>query len=173
MLLKDMYRIEFRDLRGYKIYSLSIIIPIYNVESYINQAIDSILNELRSNEVEIILVNDGFEDNSMKICEKYYKYENIICINKENGGLSDARNKGIDKANGQYILFLDGDDFLKKDSLNKILKIIRVNSCVDVILGNGISLYYSEYDIVELKWRLQENRTNQMSSEESYSICYV
>ena len=85
---------------------VSIIIPIYNVERYLKKCLDSVVRQTYSN-LEIILVNDGSTDDSKKIAEKYIQDdERIILINKKNGGLSDARNCGIEKASGEYITLI-------------------------------------------------------------------
>ena len=90
---------------------ISIIIPVYNVENYLKRCLESIVNQTYKN-LEIILVDDGSTDNSGKICDEYKeKDKRIIVIHKENGGLSDARNAGIDIATGNYIGFIDSDDF--------------------------------------------------------------
>lgn len=91
---------------------ISIIIPVYNVEKYLCKCIDSILGQTYK-ELEIILVDDGSTDNSGVICDKYEKKDNRIkVIHKKNGGLSDARNCGLDNAIGEYIAFLDSDDWV-------------------------------------------------------------
>lgn len=91
---------------------ISIIVPIYNVEKYLSRCIDSILKQTFSN-LEIILVNDGSTDNSKLIVCGYAKRDKrIISVNKENGGLSDARNTGITMANGDYLIFVDSDDYI-------------------------------------------------------------
>ena len=100
---------------------ISIIVPIYNVEQYIRNCIDSLLNQTHKN-LEIILVDDGSPDNCGKICDEYAKKDSrIIVIHKENGGLSDARNYGIDKATGDYIGFVDPDDRIEKDMYEHLL----------------------------------------------------
>lgn len=95
--------------------SISFIIPIYNVEKYLKQCIDSVLGQVKE-EDEIILVNDGSKDRSNLICKKYLKMfpDKIIYIEKENGGLSSARNVGIRQATKDYIAFVDSDDYLKQ-----------------------------------------------------------
>lgn len=91
---------------------ISIIVPVYNVEKYLNRCIDSILNQTFK-EYELILVDDGSTDNSGKICDLYEKKDKRIkVIHKENGGLSSARNCGIEKSIGKYIGFVDSDDFI-------------------------------------------------------------
>lgn len=90
---------------------ISVIIPVYNVEKYLKDCIDSILMQSMQN-YEIILVNDGSTDRSGMICDEYAnKHKNIFAYHKENGGPSDARNYGIEKANGEYIIFADSDDY--------------------------------------------------------------
>lgn len=95
---------------------VSIIVPVFNVQDYLCECIDSVLNQNFSN-YELIIVDDGSSDSCPEICDQYSKKDNRIkVIHKENGGLSDARNSGILKAKGKYILFLDGDDkFLQND----------------------------------------------------------
>ena len=89
----------------------SIIVPIYNVERYLEQCIESVLAQDYQN-YELILVDDGSPDNSIDICAKYAKqYSNIVFIHKINGGVSDARNAGIQIARGEYLMFLDSDDY--------------------------------------------------------------
>ena len=91
---------------------LSIIVPIYNVEQYLERCIESIINQTYKN-LEIILVDDGSKDNSGTIADTYASKDNRIkVIHKENGGLSDARNHGLDQARGNYIIFIDSDDFI-------------------------------------------------------------
>ena len=98
----------------------SIIVPVYNVESYLAKCLDSILCQSYK-DYEIIAINDGSTDNSSKILKEYVdKYDNIIVINQENQGLSQARNNGVKEAKGEYIIFADSDDFIEKDLLKKI-----------------------------------------------------
>ena len=90
---------------------LSVVVPVYNVEKFLDECITHIINQTYRN-LEIILVNDGSTDNSKKIIDKYCEIDNrILCINKKNGGLSSARNAGINIATGDYITFVDSDDY--------------------------------------------------------------
>lgn len=95
----------------------SIIVPVFNVDQYIEECIDSILLQ-NCNDYELILIDDGSTDRSGEICDLYdEKYDQIVVIHKENGGLSDARNKGIEISKGEYILFIDSDDYLVDNTL--------------------------------------------------------
>ena len=111
---------------GDRQFTFSVITPIYNVEAYLEEAIRSIENQTIGFEknVQLILVNDGSPDDSYKICEKYSaKYpDNVLYIEKENGGVSSARNEGLKHAVGTYIIFFDGDDMWEKNALLRIAK---------------------------------------------------
>ena len=100
---------------------VSIIVPIYNVEKYLPKCLDSLVNQTLD-DIEIILVNDGSTDNSGIIAKQYYEnHKNKIkYLEKENGGLSDARNFGIPYATGEYIAFLDSDDYIEIDSYKQM-----------------------------------------------------
>ena len=101
---------------------LSFILPIYNVEAYLPQCVDSILSQVTA-DCEIILVDDGSPDGCGAICDGYAeKYENVKVIHKPNGGLSSARNAGFDRAEGEYVLFVDSDDYIEPGSVEKILR---------------------------------------------------
>lgn len=101
---------------------VSIIIPIYNVEQYIEQCFTSIYAQDISEDIfEVIAVNDGTPDNSMSIVKTIAsQHKNLVIINQENQGLSVARNTGLDHAKGEYIWFVDSDDWLTKDSLSLV-----------------------------------------------------
>lgn len=112
---------------------ISIIVPIYNVENYITECIESVLKQSYRN-FELLLVNDGSLDNSGEICESYLLKDNRIkFINKKNGGLSDARNAGMRQAKGEYISFLDGDDFMSNDALEKIVNSLTIHKGLDML----------------------------------------
>ena len=102
---------------------VSVVVPIYNVEKYLPKCIETIQTQSYEN-LEIILVNDGSTDSCLKICEKYKKDdERIIIVNKKNGGLSDARNYGIEKATGKWITFIDSDDYVEKDYIETLINL--------------------------------------------------
>lgn len=118
---------------------LSVIVPIYNVERYLKKCIDSIINQTYKN-LEIILVDDGSTDNSGNICDGYaLKDRRIKVIHKENGGLSDARNKGIEISTGNYITFVDSDDWLELD-MYETLVTSAVKNSVKLAIG-GVKVY--------------------------------
>ncbi len=106
--------------------NLSIIIPVYNVEPYIEKCLESVYAQNVPFETyEVIVVNDGTKDNSMSIVNKYaLQYSNITIINQENKGLSQARNAGLKIANGEYIWFIDSDDWIEKDILKNLYQLI-------------------------------------------------
>lgn len=114
---------------------ISVIVPIYNVEQYLSQCLDSIINQTYTN-LEIILINDGSTDNSEKICNQYKLLDpRIIVIHKTNGGLSDARNTGIKIATGDYISFVDADDFIDKN-MYKLIQLMLISSGIITIIIN-------------------------------------
>lgn len=104
---------------------ISIIVPVYNVEKYLNRCVDSLLNQdIDKNQYEIILIDDGSPDRSGVMCDEYsQKYSNIHVVHKTNGGLADARNAGLDVAQGKYIMFVDSDDYIKENVLQQLLSI--------------------------------------------------
>lgn len=100
---------------------ISIIVPVYKVEKYLRRCIDSILSQTYKN-FEVILVDDGSPDACPGICDEYaVLYDNITVVHKENMGVSAARNSGLDLANGQYVIFIDSDDFVHEDLLNSLI----------------------------------------------------
>ena len=100
---------------------ISIIVPVYNVEKYLERCVESLINQTHKN-IEIILVDDGSKDNSGKLCDELAQRDSrIIVYHKENGGLSDARNYGIDKSTSDYVGFVDSDDFVDEDMYEILL----------------------------------------------------
>ena len=119
---------------------ISVIVPIYNVEKYLKKCLDSIINQTYNN-LEIILVDDGSPDNCGKICDEYAKKDNRIkVIHKENGGVSSARNKGLDIANGEYVFFIDSDDYIELDAIEKLLSMGKS----DFIISKGYRIEKNE-----------------------------
>lgn len=119
---------------------ISIIVPIYNVENYLRQCLDSILNQTYQN-FECLLINDGSPDNSADICREYVEKDSRFkYFEKENGGLSDARNYGIRQSKGSYLTFVDSDDWLENDALQQLYDALKKENA-DISIGR-----YNCYD---------------------------
>lgn len=130
---------------------VSVIIPIYNVEKYLKKSVKSVIDQTYSN-LEIILVDDGSKDSCYKLCEELKKEDKrIIVIHKENGGLSDARNRGIDVAKGKYLFFLDSDDYIEKNTIKILYDTLKTDG-TDMVVFDFIKIF----DTGEI---IQENTT--------------
>ncbi|AHF60203.1 TPA: glycosyltransferase family 2 protein [Streptococcus suis] len=115
--------------------NISIIVPIYNVEQYLSKCINSIVNQTYKH-IEILLVNDGSTDNSEEICLAYAKKDSRIrYFKKENGGLSDARNYGISRAKGDYLAFIDSDDFIHSEFIQRLHEAIERENALVAVAG--------------------------------------
>ncbi len=126
---------------------LSIIIPVFRVEKYLKKCIDALIDQLQPC-VEIILVDDGSDDYCPIICDEYSKrYKEIKTIHKKNGGLSSAVKEGISYSTGEYIGFCDSDDWVEKDYIKEIIKVIDEND-IDVIYFDYFRVYESSKKIV-------------------------
>lgn len=113
----------------------SVIIPIYNSQKYLNECLNSVINQTYRN-LEIILINDGSKDNSLKIMQKFGKEDSrITIVNKKNAGVSAARNSGIAKASGDYVMFVDSDDYFMDMRAIEKLYVATIKEC-DVIIYN-------------------------------------
>ena len=134
----------------------SIVIPVYNVEKYIDKCLDSVLNQTYKN-FEVIIVNDGTRDNSQKIVDKYVKKDKRFkSFTKENGGLSSARNYGVKHTTGDYLIFIDSDDFINLDYLEKINEVLD-NSDIEV-LRTGLIVADKNEKVVRREKVLDESR---------------
>lgn len=134
---------------------ISVIIPIYKVEKYLNKCIESVINQTYAN-LEIILVNDGSPDNSGKICEQYALIDKRIkVIHKENGGVSSARNIGLDNANGQYVTFIDADDFVENNYCESLINTLKSKNVDCVACGYN---------------RVYNNRVESIIEKEEYAL---
>lgn len=127
----------------------SIIVPVYKVEDYLDKCVSSILNQTYKN-FELILVDDGSPDSCPRMCDKYAEVDKrIIVIHKPNGGLSSARNAGINVSSGDYLVFVDSDDWIELDSLENFYKVLK-KQYVDVLMTVKTSFYsdqsYQEVD---------------------------
>lgn len=116
----------------------SIIVPVYNVENYIRRCVDSLIEQTYRN-VEIILVDDGSPDRSPRICDEYAQRDDrITVIHKPNGGLSDARNAGLLRASGEYVLFVDSDDSISPDTVERFYQFAKMDH--DIVVGDGTTV---------------------------------
>lgn len=135
---------------------LSIVIPVYNVRFYVEECLESIQVVANEN-IEIICVNDGSTDGSELICKEYNQnFKNVKCIDQENQGLSAARNTGIKCASGDYIMFLDSDDYLYQGALKKIICDIRESQNVDMFCGRAYEFCdgHKEYSLCQTDYSL-------------------
>ncbi len=121
---------------------ISIIIPVYNVEEYLKRCLDSVLGQ-SFKDIEIIAVNDGSTDSSREILKFYSEdHDNLVIIDQQNGGLSDARNHGLKVAQGKYVMFVDSDDFIVTDMVEKLYNKAEKDCCDMVICG--LIRYYQD-----------------------------
>lgn len=142
---------------------VSIIVPIYNAEKYLCDCLDSLVLQSYKN-IEIILVNDGSTDNSFKICTKFETQDlRVKIVNKENGGVASARNLGLTIAKGEYILFVDSDDFVDKNYVSKMCEEALKNSS-DLVFCQYAS--YIDGKIVNVKESLPHILTVDIKNDE-------
>lgn len=119
----------------------SVVVPIYQIEKYIRACVDSILSQTFL-DYEVILVDDGSTDGCGEICDSYERdNKNVVVIHKENGGLVSARNAGIKRAQGQYICYVDGDDKIASDMLEKMYHAIKEQNTPDMVIFGGVYDY--------------------------------
>lgn len=134
---------------------ISIIIPVYNVEKYLEECIESCINQTYKN-IEIILINDGSTDKSLEICQKYANIDNRIIVKSiPNSGVTHARNVGIGLSKGDYITFIDSDDFVDRNFCEVLLKPF-LNKKIDIVRLKDayIQNIYGEYKKKELVFSL-------------------
>ncbi len=133
---------------------VSVIVPVYNVEQYLRKCVDSILNQSYTN-LEIILVDDGSKDGSYGICEEYRaKDDRVIVIHKVNGGLSDARNAGLDIATGEYIAFIDSDDYYADDAIENLVS-GTIDGKADIVCM-GTTVVGADYSFISNSKMIEE-----------------
>lgn len=147
---------------------LSIIVPIYNVELYLEKCIKSILNQT-FRDFELILVNDGSKDNSLDICYKYKKLDNrVIVVNQLNGGVSKARNAGLDIANGEWIGFVDADDYIDDDFYETLISEAMKFGNAEIVCG-GVRVIDAEGEEKEhLQYKNVPKDTILLSRNDAY-----
>ena len=130
---------------------ISVIVPVYNVEKYLSRCIDSLIRQSYSN-IEILLVDDGSKDESLSICKEYEaKDSRIHVFHKENEGLGLTRNYGVEQATGEYITFVDSDDYLTLDAIDSMVK-KAVETDADVVIASHY--YKNKKQEIELSERL-------------------
>ncbi|WP_431612168.1 glycosyltransferase family 2 protein [Chryseobacterium sp. 'Rf worker isolate 10'] len=156
---------------------VSIIVPVYNVENYLAKCLDSLVNQTFQ-DVEILVVNDGSKDNSEKVIEEYaQKYpEKIKAFTKENGGLSDARNFGIDKSTGDYIGFVDSDDYVTETMFEEMLLLAEKHQAKMVIcniqkVDEKGRIVQKLTQIPNMDEKIQLDRNFSIFSDISYFAC--
>ena len=148
---------------------VSVIIPVYNVEKYLRQCLDSVVNQTLK-DIEIICVDDGSSDNSLNILKEYAANDDrFIILEQKNQGAGAARNKGLEVAKGEYLYFIDGDDFLQRDALEKIYcRITETNSDICVFTNNFLNVVTGEFKPCD--WQRLIFKIPQKSSFNKYDI---
>ena len=140
---------------------ISIIVPVYKVEQYLKECLNSIINQTYKN-LEIILIDDGSPDNCGKICDEYAEVDSRIkVIHKENGGLSSARNAGLDIATGEYISFIDSDDYVSEDFIYELYR------CAEIGNSDIVQCEYTSKDFELELQDLQKSKTSRISTKEA------
>lgn len=136
-------------------YLISVIIPVYNVEAYLTKCINSVLTQTYKN-YEILLIDDGSTDKSGLICENYAnKYKNIYAFHKNNSGLGLTRNYGLNRAKGEYVTFIDSDDYVNKDYLKKLITPIFHDHNVDTVVGGFVQVNNSDNKLYKEEYNYQ------------------
>ena len=152
---------------------VSIIVPVYNVEKYLEMCIKSILHQdVGRDHIELVLVNDGSKDNSGKICQKFADMypESVVYIDQKNAGVSEARNTGIRAATGDYIGFVDSDDYISKNAVRNVIEYFKKHSDADVATIRVIQFgYYNAERSVDLKFS-KGTRTINLKQPQWYDV---
>lgn len=146
---------------------VSIIVPIYKVEAYLKKCIDSIIKQTYKN-LEIILVDDGSPDNCGKICDEFaIKDTRIKVIHKQNGGLSDARNAGLNIATGDYLYFVDSDDWISSNAIEVLISYFESNLDVDIVAGSSVDVHEYNGEILETSYSIPLGTISQLNKIEA------
>ena len=142
---------------------VSVIIPVYNVEKYIERCILSVINQTLK-DIEIIIVNDGSTDDTKKNIEKYLNDKRIVYVEQKNSGLSGARNKGLSIAKGDYISFIDSDDYVDNNFIEKLYNALIKNNA-DVAASSVIRKYqrYQKWRVHYTKDYVTDNKDEQFN----------
>lgn len=161
---------------------VSIIVPVYNAEKYLNRCVESLINQTLK-DIEMIFVNDGSTDNSINILKSYKeKDKRIVIIDKKNEGVSEARNQGISKAKGEFIFFVDSDDWIDLDTLEKMYK-TAIQDDIDIVICSYVrefkdhskeksidlndKIIYKDNDLEQLHLSIIGPLDNQISKSEN------
>lgn len=146
---------------------ISIIVPVYKVEQYLGRCVDSLINQTYRN-IEIILVDDGSPDQCPALCDNYARQDDrVVVIHKKNGGLSDARNCGLMKASGKFILYVDSDDYIELDSCERLIDGMKEN--IDLVVGS-----YKEVRNQKMVYKRHSNlSSNKIYSAKEYVISAI
>ena len=154
---------------------LSVVVPVYNSAQYLDRCIESIISQSFT-KIELILVDDGSTDNSLDICKEWAKKENRIkVIQRENGGLSAARNTGIDNATSEYITFVDSDDALSPNTYAPNMEILKDNPNVD-LLEYPIDVHYGAHNAYTILFDIifvEDDIFRKWVSQKGYQHCYA
>lgn len=144
----------------------SIVIPVYNIQDYLFNCIESIL-EQDFESYEVVIVNDGSTDKSGEICDYFADIcDKVKVIHKNNGGLSDARNHGVAISKGKYLIFVDGDDYCKRNFLSNLFNVINNNNDPDIILCNGFFQFEDgKTQSIHKPFNLEPERINNLNGE--------
>lgn len=149
--------------------SVSVVIPVYNSQDYLPKCLESLLS-YQEGFLEILLVNDGSTDNSLEICEDYANnYSNIILINKQNGGVSESRNIGTQRATGEYICYMDSDDWLAPSILYDMYHFAERYDC-DVV---QCEFYYANKDYLLFDRRTKKKYPNPVVLSKDQAMTYL
>jgi len=147
----------------------SIIIPVYNVQAYIRDCIESILKQ-KCRDYEIILVDDGSTDESGKLCDEYaYKYQKIQVIHQSNQGLSGARNTGIQNAKGKYLIYLDSDDMMAQNALSNLSKVIYEQNEPSIIISRRLTYESIKNITTECRYYFDTTELSKLNIAHAYS----
>lgn len=155
---------------------ISIIVPVYKVEKYLKRCLDSIINQTYTN-LEIILVDDGSPDNSGKICDEYALKDNrITVIHKENGGVSSARNTGLNSSTGKWISFVDSDDWIDENYFSTMMR--NINDDVDVIICSYNRVVNEKYEQIRYFYKTKslnnyEYLNNVLNPQSGFGFCHM
>lgn len=157
---------ESMSIKGVNMVELSIIVPVYNVEEFLQECVESLINNDFASK-EIILVDDGSTDDSGNICDEYaQKYDYIKVVHKENGGLSSARNCGIEHANGKYLGFVDSDDVVADDMYREMMSCAMLHNADMVVCG----IYNFHGDISNKTTGVHSQNTVVYETNEKYRL---